>query len=345
MLPLACPPGEKDCGAGCVPISTDIGCGGDSCAPCADLPNADESCNVETGLCQFATCDVGFADCDGDTSGYSGQSGGNGCEYEFALGSEIRPAPVQPLEVPRGHINIGDGSRGDWAGIPAYPLQQTCNNCLDDTLFAIAAQNEVPPRRDLDAYFRVAWNNDFFYVLGDVFDDRVVSNGVDVPDGRCEFGAPCEDAFYVFFDGRNNRSVNEGYGIDDPRVFIGSSNNSFRVSGENVGPPLIDLRAVQHGPACYRIEAQFSWRLIVGVQGEAEIAGQFPPLPNQEYGFDIAVNDWDPGISDETPQRESQLFWLSPGDGYARKTSGFGAMRLVEQVTAAPSNPTGPSPE
>ena len=47
----------------------------------------------------------------------------------------------------------------------------------------------------------------------------------------------------------------------------------------------------------------------------------------------------------ETPQRESQLFWLSPGDGYAQKTSGFGAMRLVEQVTAAPSNPTESSPE
>lgn len=349
MLPLECPPGEKDCGAGCVPISTDVGCGGDSCAPCADLPNANERCNVETGLCQFAACDVGFADCDGDTSRYDGQSEGNGCEYEFALGSEIRPAPVQPLEVPRATaITIDDGSRDDWQGIPAYQLLQPCNitGCDDDTLPGVIAQNEVPPRSDLDAYFRVAWNQDFFYVLGDVYDSRLIANGADrrEEDGRCQNGAPCEDALTVFFDGHNDRTAKDGYGFDDSRVFLGLGGEAYRVSG-SLAPGDVDLRSVQHTPACYRIEAQIAWGMIVGIGPGGTLEGQFPPAPSQNYGFDISVNDWDPGASDQTPRRESHLFWLSPGPEYHFRTSGFGAMRLVEQVTAAPSNPTGSSPE
>jgi hypothetical protein len=245
--------------------------------------------------------------------------------------------PPSLLEVPLAtSISIADQSRDDWAGVPAYPLVATCDNCVDDALPDVTAKNEVPLRSDLDAYFRVAWDQDFFYVLGDVFDSSLVANGAENANGQCQNGALCEDALTIFFDGRNDRALNSRYDIDDSRVFLGLGGKAFRVSGAPVQTQDVDLKAVQHGPACYRIEAQFSWNFIVGVQGNAsELAGQFPPAVDQQYGFDISVNDWDPGVSDPTPKRESQLFWVNPGAEYQRVTSGFGPIRLT---AAAPSS-------
>jgi hypothetical protein len=336
---LSCPPGQKDCGAGCVAFAVENGCGDPACTRCAPLPQASLSCNGDTNLCQIASCDVGFADCDADTSAYTGApASSNGCEYAFGPGGVIVPVSPPLLEVPlAASISISDESRDDWATVPAYPLVATCDNCVDDALPDVTAKNEVPPRSDLDAYFRVAWDQDFFYVLGDVFDSALIANGASNSNGQCQNGALCEDGLTVFFDGRNDRALNPRYDIDDSRVFLGLGGKAFRVSGAPVQTQDVDLKAIQHGPACYRIEAQFSWTFIVGVQGNAsELVGQFPPMVNQEYGFDISVNDWDPGVSDPTPKRESQLFWLNPGAEYQRVTSGFGPIRLGEAAVSAP---------
>jgi hypothetical protein len=339
---LRCPLGQKDCGAGCTPFAVENGCGAETCTPCAALPRASTTCNGDTNLCQFAACDVGFADCDGDTSSYTGAASNiNGCEYEFGPGGVVvSPAPSL-LEVPLvTTINISDQSRDDWAGVSAYPLVATCDNCFDDALPDVTAKNEVPLRSDLEAYFRVAWDEDFFYVLADVFDSALFSNGADNDNGQCQNGAPCEDAMTVFFDGRNNRAASPGYGIDDSRVFLGLGKKAFRVSNAQPGAQDVDLEATVHGAACYRIEAQFSWSFIVGVQGNAaELVGQFPPAPDQEYGFDISVNDWDPGVSDPTPKRESQLFWISPGADYQHVTSGFGPIRLAGSNVSSANAP------
>jgi Carbohydrate family 9 binding domain-like len=333
---VGCPLGQKNCGSGCVTRLPENGCADLSCTPCAPLPQASVSCSGDTNLCKFEACDVGFADCNADTSGYNGTaSSSDGCEYAFGPGGVIVPVAPEQLQVPLASININDDSRDDWAGAPAYPLVATCDNCVDDALPDVTNKNEVPARSDLDAYFRVAWDQDFFYVLADVFDSALVANGADNSDGRCQNGALCEDAMTVFFDGRNNRLESPGYNIDDSRVFIGLGGNALRVSG-SLQPQQVDLKPKQHGPACYRIEAQFSWSFIVGVQGNAaQLAGQFPPAEGQQYGFDISVNDWDPGVSDQTPRRESQLFWKNPGADYQRVTSGFGPIRLSAPVPPA----------
>jgi hypothetical protein len=337
-----CPPGEKDCGGGCKPFAVETGCGAVSCVPCADLPRASTRCGGDTNLCQFAACDAGFADCDGDTSAYTGTGpGGNGCEYEFGPGGVlVTPAPGL-LEVPLvTTISISDESRDDWAGVSAYPLVATCDNCFDDALPDVIAKNEVPLRSDLEAYFRVAWDEDFFYLLADVYDGALIANGADNDNGQCQNGALCEDAMTVFFDGRNNRHVSPGYGIDDSRVFLGLGNKVFRVSNALPAARDVDLKATVHDAACYRIEAQFSWTFVVGVQGNAaELVGQFPPAINQEYGFDVSVNDWDPGVSDPTPKRESQLFWVSPGAEYQHVTSGFGPIRLGGSLAPSATAP------
>lgn len=332
--PDGCGPGRKRCGIECFDADPEHGCGNDDCTPCALVDNATLTCAGDSGSCKVADCTPGFADCDGDTRNYVGQAVGNGCEYSFG---EIRPTAVQPLQVPRGNgISIADGSRDDWQGIPAYQLLQTCNtgDCSDDTLPEVIAVAEVPPRRDLDAYFRVAWSPDFFYVLGDVYDDSVFAGGAAIDDGRCQNGALCEDALTVFFDGKNDRAQQgDGYAFDDPRVFLGLAGQAYRVSGFLESGD-VDLKPTQNG-ACYRVEAQIAWTMIVGVQANAVVEGQFPPATGQNYGFDVSVNDWDPAVSDQTERRESHLFWVNPGPQYHRKTIGFGAMTLVDTLSPA----------
>jgi cellulose/xylan binding protein with CBM9 domain len=339
---VVCGVGQKDCGGGCVPISTDNGCGRATCTPCTALPHASVSCNVDTGNCQLEACDIGFADCDADSSAaaYTGQAGPNGCEYPFELtAGELRDATTTPLDVPLvNNIDIRDGSRNDWTGVPTYPLLATCDNCVDDALPPVIAQNELPSRRDLDAYFRVAWNQDFFYVLGDVYDSRLFTDGASLMLGQCQNGAPCEDGLQLFVDGRNDRASKPQYDNTDLRMFLGTSEKVLRFSGTppNTNSSILDLdlKATVHKAACYRIEAKISWAFIVVPNGQA-VPNLFPPAVGQEYGFDLAVNDWRPGASDETPRRESQLFWVSPAPDYRQVTTGFGPMRLSQGASGA----------
>jgi hypothetical protein len=340
---ISCDPGTKDCGAGCVAISTDNGSNACTCTPCAQPAHAILSCNTDSGACQLDACEPGYADCDGDTNTYTGVEAGNGCEYSFGPGGELRPVPAL-LEVPRADIDVSDGGRDDWSGVPAYQLLATCDNCFDDALPDVTAKNEVPSRRDLDAYFRVAWDDDFLYILGDVFDSELFSQGETLNDGRCQGGALCEDALTVFIDGHNDRSVQSSYADDDKRVFLAVgggdtaelSRKAFRVSGAPIVAGQVDLKATPHGPACYRLEAQFAWSYITSTQNGQTRDGLFPPVEGFEYGFDISVNDWDRSVSEDKPQRESQLFWVSPGDQYQHVTSGFGSMRLVGDVPPPP---------
>jgi hypothetical protein len=336
---VVCGTGLKDCGSGCVPISKDNGCGRDTCTPCGALQVASVSCNTDTGNCQLDACAPGFADCDADTNDYTGDPGSNGCEYSFAPTGEFGNPTLRPLHVPLANIDISDGSRNDWTGVPTYPLIATCDNCVDDALPPVIAQNEVPPRRDLEAYFRVAWDQNFFYVLGDVYDSRLFTDGASLMLGQCQNGAPCEDGLQLFIDGRNDRASKPQYDNTDLRIFLGTSGQAYRISGAQAGAGELDVKATVHEAACYRIEAQISWAFIVVPPNLEPIANLFPPAVGQEYGFDIAVNDWDPGVSDETPRRESQLFWVSPAPDYRNSTVGFGPMRLTEGASGAGGGP------
>lgn len=328
-----CPFGQKRCGSElCVPMTVGNGCGNPSCEPCGQPAQATVSCNQDTQLCQVDSCNSGYADCDGNLSGYDGTDAGNGCEHSFG---DIQTVAL-PLEVMRADIDLGDGGdREEWAGIPTYPLEQTCQNCVDPTLTAIIAQNEAPPKTDLDAYFRVAWDTDFFYVLAEAFDNDLFHEGATV-EGNCQNGALCEDAFSLFFDGRNNRSELPQSGNDDIRVFLGLGGKAFRTSGAPVSPGEVQFVQARQGTSCYRLEAQVSWRYIVDLQGAQSIDGLFPPQAGQQYGFDISVNDWDRPVNDGPPQRQSQLFYVNPGNGYHDQATGYIPMVLVDGADAGP---------
>ena len=52
-------------------------------------------------------------------------------------------------------------------------------------------------------------------------------------------------------------------------------------------------------------------------------------ITDRLQSFDIAVNDWDPAVSDETRlERQSQIFWVDPGPQYANNPNGIGPMTL-----------------
>lgn len=333
--PNGCPDGKKRCGELCVPMTEQNGCGNPTCEPCARPARATVSCNADTRACQVDSCDVGYADCNGNLRNYSGADAGDGCEYSFG---DIQTV-AEPLVVTfNSDIDLNDnGDRDDWAGIPAYPLEATCPNCTNDNFPTIIAQNEAPSKADLDAYVRVAWDSDFFYLLGEAFDNSVFHDGASLGLGQCQNGAPCEDAFRVFFDGRNNREVNTNKENDDFDVFLGTSGQAFRPSGAPVSRSEVDLTRTFLSASCYRIEAQISWSYIVSLQGLQEIPGVFPPKSGQSYGFDVSINDWDTAVSDATiRQRQSQLFYVNPGDLYHQKPVGYIQMVLSGGEDAGP---------
>jgi hypothetical protein len=336
--------GQKRCNGVCVIATWSNGCGNADCVPCTEVANATLSCSGDSGSCKIESCNAGFADCDGDTATYDGLGGGgNGCEYSFGTIAEA----TQLLAVPREQIQVADGTRDDWTGIPAYRLEQTCVDCSDNVLpFQPSAQNEAPPGSDLSAYFRVAWDGDFFYVLAEAFDDSVFNQGSSLG-GGCETntngnyvpGPVCEDAFAMYFDGLQDGG---SYGNTDHRIFLGTSEVSFAPAQGQPPENTVGVRLLPSvGPRCYRMEAQFDWTMLVSNQGQP-VAGKFPPAAGQTYGFDIAVNDWDPSISDASRvERQSQLFW-APRASQSKldeSIAGVGSIVLTDHAANEASSP------
>jgi len=305
------------------------GCASNSCEPCRSPPHATVAC--QEGQCAVLNCEPGFADCNGDTINSVGTIAGDGCEYPLGVAAPT----VATLNVPFAHIQV-DGRRDDWSSLPAYAFEKVCANCRDDLTEQISADSSVPPRADLDARFRVAWDEDKLYVLVEAFDNQLYEPGV--LGGRCnpETVASCEDAVQVFFLGKEDRT--HGYFNDNQRVFLGLSG---RVSAPGQGQPNtmagdVEIKTEPQGNLCYRIEAQVDWAYITNTRNNPGSAqGHFPPAANQSYGFDIAVTDWDAPISDPNGiQRQSQVFWSEPGAEFATKPDGIGTMTLRDGADA-----------
>jgi hypothetical protein len=312
-----CPPEQKLCpDSQCRPIEPMYGCGSSACQPCAPAADAVVGCS-EAGECVVESCSPGRADCNGSVI--------DGCEFSFG---EVSPSP-QEMPVPFANIVL-DGEIADWTNIRSYPYEAVCRDCLDNATARITEDGTVPPRSDLESYFRVAWNNDFFFVVQDTFDRDLLDDSSLVPTCQDRGGdrAVCEDGLQVFLDGRQD--VRQGYFNDNIRVLVGLSERIFAPTNGDFGADRIAAKAKKWAPACYRIEVRFDWEFVTASISNPAPPGQFPPLAGQVYGFDIAVNDWDPGIADPTLfERQSQVFWLDAGPEYAQNTNGLPLMRLV----------------
>lgn len=314
----ACPSGQKRCGDGdCVPFEPAVGCGNpDSCQPCPTSEQGSVGC-ADSGECVVTACNLGFADCNGEV--------GDGCEYSFGEVQEFSEPVVANFEV----INF-DGERDDWAGLPAHRMATPCENCDDPTTPAIVNQNTQPLRSDLDAYYRLAWDRDFLYLLGEVYDDHLFAQGeslVGQLEG-CNEGAECEDSLMLLLDGRNNPGT---YSSDDHRIYFGLSQSMAFPSQGEAKDSDVSVFARANGGSCFLIEARVRWTYLVAANNGQSIDGLLPPANGQAYGFDVAVSDVDPSPTvADAMERQSLLFWKSPGEAdYRFKTTGFGRVELA----------------
>lgn len=319
----SCAPGQKPCASGeCKTISPENGCGDtDTCNPCPAPTASTVNCS-DQGECVVTGCMDGFADCDGDTDAGRDLSTSNGCEYSFGNLASFS----DPLDVPFRVIQL-NGQRDDWMGVATQRLLQPCADCRDDVTPPISNENTRPPARDLDAYFRMAWDNDNLYVLGEAYDDFVFADGSSLQGqlDECNQGAECEDSLMMAIDGRADGQFMN----DDHRIFFGLGGGIAHPSQGAPGPDDVAFVAATNGPRCYRVEAQFSWEYVVGTQNGQPVGGQFPPAAGQTYKFAVAMSDFDrsPTNPDEV-QRQSLVFYESPGPDYRFNFSGFGAMQL-----------------
>jgi cellulose/xylan binding protein with CBM9 domain/pectate lyase-like protein/parallel beta helix pectate lyase-like protein len=216
--------------------------------------------------------------------------------YPTATSSSITSPPT--ITAPFGS-KILDGDAADWNGISSLPLGQVCPTCI------------TPVASDLAANVRVGWDNTYLYALVEVSDNSVE---VDVTAQIYE-----NDGIEVMIDGLRDRTTT--YGSDDHQIFV-QADGLTAAAGHTPGDGKI-IAAARQRIGGYTLEVAIRWDFI----------GGNPPVGNQLYGFDVAVNDRDNGV------RVNQLFWKYAPNHW-QDTSGFGDLGLLPAATTLvpPSN-------
>jgi hypothetical protein len=273
------------------------------------------------GECRVESCAPAFVDCNGDALGKSGAelAGSNGCERRFGVLAD----GAQPLRVPEATMNV-DGQPEDWNTYGIYAAAQGCADCSDETddkTDRLLSPASAPRPDDLIGYFRISWDSSNLFLLAEAYDDHVIAKDGD---------ATHEDGVVLLFDGLNNRASSPGYGNDDNRIYIGVNGAHQGFNRPLQAGQLVPVTSQDDGPFCYRIEAQISWRYIVGFEGSSAM-GQFPPVEGNSYGFDLSFNDWDPAPGGAEPvvnEHQNQSWWIDPGDAWWRLSQGFGSITL-----------------
>ncbi|MDX2055641.1 MAG: sugar-binding protein [Polyangiaceae bacterium] len=301
-----CKADEKVCGGRCVKLVDPLtGCADPDCAPC-NL-HGDASCN-NMGACVVESCASGWANCDG--------SARNGCEHQFG-DSVLDTSPGSPLLV--SEIALPPMA-SDWAIVPLAPVAKACAGCIASMPGgknepAIVNVGEAPPWNDISAYFRLGHNANALYLEALVFDNELIAGSSALPLPPLE-----QDSILVLFDGKHDGG---GYGADDHYLQLGL-NGAVNEQERASDPAGVTLGIESLGPACYRMQATFTWAFISGLVGTPNVR----PPPGTTLGFDVMANDVDRNPENNMPERQSLLFWQLPGTTFAYNTDGFPAITL-----------------
>ena len=298
--------GGSDSGGGSGDASVDASCA------CPDLQNAAETCAADA--CAIASCDDGFGDCNGVVD--------DGCETDFA-GWPSEPPSSDLLEVNRFEVDpIVDGIGAEWVGVGRQAVAVRCGECTTQEYPLEKPSGVLAQPEDFTAVFRVGWTSSFLYAFVEVRDDDFVDTPSLDRDGVLR--PALQDAIELLLDGNNSGAVDGGsggYDENDRQLFFGL-NGSAEDPTEPV-PPNATPRAftVVQGRGCYTAEIALDW-------GYIKVGSTSLVIEGDQFGFDLAVNDWDRGSADAGAQFESQLFWKSPGDSYWIDNRGFGTIIL-----------------
>jgi hypothetical protein len=271
---------------------------------------------------------------DASTGGSAGD-GGDGatrdavsqsCEFPFLQDASASADSITASK----YTPIVDGV-DDWPStIPWHPIVQTCDCTQQYPMDQVTDRFTVPLPDDLSARFRVAWDDNFLYVLAEVHDKDIVVAAPPQADAGGELPrALREDAVELMLNGDGPPSPDAGY--------IGYSSKAFQIffgvdgTAEvmNQGSPIDMMNgnyfAVGMGTKCYAVEIKLTWSYLTGgTHGNA-------------IGFTAAVDDWDSvqtaqndgGDASLILKRQSHLFSNDPRDQYWNYTSGFGSLTLI----------------
>jgi hypothetical protein len=318
---VSCAIDEKNCNGTCEKIDDpEFGCASTGCTPCFAGKNLVTSCSGDS--CQQTGCKTGFFDCDGDIAG-------TGCEVGF--GSGVGPdadAAADPVIIPQlvPPITV-DGDLADWSEVLVRPLESACTTCSStqpggqpppqdgqgNDGGVIVFSGDVPPPSDLTAHFAMAWSNSGLDIAVLTLDDELVP-----PSPDAGLSSLQQDGLELFIDVAPFPPLNPDYeNGKDRHVFLGSGdlntwepNIASTVSEDDIA------RASSRNERCQIVELRIRWNPYLGTT----------PVSGTEYGFTIAVNDWD--TSRQGTRREHQVFWRVPSAEYAFRTLGFARVQL-----------------
>jgi hypothetical protein len=304
-------PGAKRCDTGCVQIDDPaFGCSpnDNECAACGQPASTKWSCSG--GKCVIDSCLDGFGDCDGQDS--------NGCEIEF--GQLPQPSiPMPPVEAFRTLMHP------DWTKTTArrQPISGVCRLCTTQSpIPEVVDTEQLPPIKDLQAWFRTAWNESSLYVVVEVRDDELVPAEKPLPPGELGKLGPSvvEDAVELLIS--LDRSTG-GFGVDDMQLFYGLDGTVGRPNQSVLAPAMPpNTFAVATGHRCYTVDVELRFLYMA--------TKPYTPMQGDIIGFTAAIDDWDYLQADggRVPQRQSHIFSKNTDDQYWVNASSFALLTL-----------------
>ncbi len=234
---------------------------------------------------------------EGITSYYVTQTG-PACESPRA---EIIVTVTDAVLVDRvGTAPVIDGTIDNlWGNITGYEL-------------ANQIQGNISNDDDLSATFKLVWDNDYFYVLGEITDDALVNdNGAVYQD----------DAVEIYFDFGNDKAT--AYANNDFQFTFRWEDNAINVSPAQNSSAGVDF-AMESSSTGYVFELRMPWNTLGGT-----------PEVGQLHGFDFQLNDDDNGGA-----RDGKLSWNAATDDAWENPSIFGTVILSDLLTVLDSEVT-----
>lgn len=170
--------------------------------------------------------------------------------------------------------------------------------------FTKLISGSVSNSSDLSGSFKLLWDANYLYVLGEVNDNLKVNDSGD---------SYQDDAIELFFDFKNKKATT--YGANDVQYTFGfgdtipAANNNKSIIGVN-----FNFKANTQG---YVFEARIPWANLGGVAAIGDL-----------HGFDFEVNDDDDG-----GDRDGKMSWAASSDNTWQNPSLMGIIQLTGSIT------------
>jgi len=222
----------------------------------------------------------------------------------------------QPGSETDGGGNNGGGTDPEPTtilGVPNTITVPVIDGNIDPVWSQVAGQDveklivgSVSNSNDLSGAFRLMWDDNNLYILGEITDDNRINDSED------QFQ---DDAIEIAFDFGNDKRTT--FGNDDVLYTFGWNDNVIGSVPANYSKQGIVFSIIGTNNG-YNFEAGFPWSTLGGNASE-----------DQLHGFDFQINDDDNGQN-----RDGKLSWNAAEDEVWRNPSFMGTIRLEDILVA-----------